>query len=228
MCSEKEKRKKKNLPDYSIQQKIKNVEDDNTARLRTRLMGIEGHFSDTYFSQILTLVPNSIRPETRKTWKAFDGFNNILNLCYEVLSWKVHHALIRAKLEPYLGFLHSLAEGKPSLICDFMELYRYLIDDFVIQYCKKLKKRDFIMKYENFSSNRKGKREYLNDALTHDLMRSLNGYFTTKVDISRIRMGNNQEIETLINEEALLFAMYLRNEKQTWTPRISFLIFQFA
>jgi hypothetical protein len=29
-----------------------------------------------------------------------------------------------------------------------------------------------------------------------------------------------QEIETLINEEALLFAMYLRNEKQTWIPRI--------
>ena len=38
--------------------------------------------------------------------------------------WKrsLQRALIKAKLEPYLGFLHSLAEGKPSLICDFMEL----------------------------------------------------------------------------------------------------------
>jgi CRISPR-associated protein Cas1 len=206
--------------DFSIQEKIKNLEDGNIARLRTRLMGIEGHFSDAYFSKILSLVPNSIRPENRKTWKAFDGFNNILNLCYEVLSWKVHHALIKAKLEPYLGFLHSLAEGKPSLICDFMELYRYLIDDFVIQYCMRLQKKDFIMKREDFSSNRKGKREYLNDTSTHNLMMSLNEYFTTKVDISRIRMGNTQEIETLINEEALLFAMYVRNEKQTWKPRI--------
>jgi hypothetical protein len=33
-------------------------------------------------------------------------------------------------------------------------------------------------------------------------------------------MGKTQEIETLINEEALLFAIYLRNEKQTWKPRI--------
>jgi hypothetical protein len=33
-------------------------------------------------------------------------------------------------------------------------------------------------------------------------------------------MGRSQEIETLINEEALLLAMYLRNEKQTWIPRI--------
>jgi CRISPR-associated protein Cas1 len=137
-----------------------------------------------------------------------------------MLSWKVHHALIKAKLEPYLGFLHSLAEGKPSLICDFMELYRYLIDDFVIQYCKRLQKKYFIIKYEDFSANRKGKREYLNDSLTHSLMKDLNEYFKTKVQIPRIRMGKTQEIETLINEEALLFAMYLRNEKQTWKPRI--------
>ena len=161
----------------------------------------------------------SLRPESRKTFKAYDGVNNIFNLAYEMLSWKVHHALIKAKLEPYLGFLHSLAEGKPSLICDFMELYRYLIDDFVIDYCKKLQKKDFIMKYEDFSSNRKGKREYLNDSLTQSLMRSLNEYVKTKVEAPRIRMGRTQEIETLINEEALLFAMYLRNERKDWKPR---------
>jgi hypothetical protein len=27
--------------------------------------------------------------------------------------------------------------GKPSLVCD-LEIYRYLIDDFVIQYCQKM------------------------------------------------------------------------------------------
>jgi hypothetical protein len=34
-------------------------------------------------------------------------------------------------------------------------------------------------------------------------------------------MGEQQEIETLINEEALSLAMFVRNESQTWTPRIS-------
>lgn len=33
-------------------------------------------------------------------------------------------------------------------------------------------------------------------------------------------MGQKQEIETLISEEALLFAKYLRDEKPTWNPRI--------
>jgi hypothetical protein len=32
-------------------------------------------------------------------------------------------------------------------------------------------------------------------------------------------MGEQQEIETLISEEALLFAQYLRNEKKNWIPR---------
>jgi hypothetical protein len=42
----------------------------------------------------------------------------------------------------------------------------------------------------------------------------------TKVEVPRIRVGKKQEIETLINEEALLPGMCLRNEKKDWIPRI--------
>jgi hypothetical protein len=38
--------------------------------------------------------------------------------------------------------------------------------------------------------------------------------------VPRIRVGKKQEIETLINEEALLFAVFFGNEKRTWAPRI--------
>ena len=31
---------------------------------------------------------------------------------------------------------------------------------------------------------------------------------------------NKQEIETLINEEAMLLGMYLRDERRDWIPRI--------
>jgi len=66
----------------------------------------------------------------------------------------------------------------------------------------------------------KGKREYLNGVQTIALMKRLNQYFETKVEIPRIKHGNRQTIETLINEEALLFAKYLRDERETWNPRI--------
>jgi CRISPR/Cas system-associated endonuclease Cas1 len=113
--------------------------------------------------------------------------------------------------------------GKPSLVCDFQELYRYLIDDFVIQYCQNLNKRDFTVKTEKFSRNKKGKREYLNDYYTNELMKNLNQYFESTVEIPRIKIGERQTIETLINEEALLFAKYLRGERETWIPRITVL-----
>lgn len=151
--------------------------------------------------------------------RAFDAINNLFNLAYTTLSWKVHVALLNAKLEPYLGFLHSLAWGKPSLVCDFQELYRYLMDDFVIQYCKEVRSKDFMLKEENLG-NRKGKRQYINDTKTRELMNRINTYFRSIVNVPRMRMGKRQEIETLISEEALLSAQYLRNEKQTWVPRI--------
>ena len=144
----------------------------------------------------------------------------MFNLGYTVLSWKVHIGLIRAKLEPYLGFLHSLQFGKPSLVCDFEELYRYLIDDFVIQYCKKLAKRDFTFKTERMSAQKRGKREYLDDVETRDFTAKLNDYFEAKVEIPRTKVGEKQTIETLISEEALLFSKYVRNEKKEWIPRI--------
>lgn len=40
------------------------------------------------------------------------------------------------------------------------------------------------------------------------------------VEIPRIKVGERQNIETLINEEALLFAKYLRDEISAWNPRI--------
>lgn len=41
-----------------------------------------------------------------------------------------------------------------------------------------------------------------------------------KVEIPRIKHGKRQSLGTLINEEALLLAKFLRNERKEWTPRI--------
>jgi CRISPR-associated protein Cas1 len=203
-----------------IKDRIAGVESDDLKVIRNRLLTIEGHATERYFSQVFQLLPTAIGVERRRTYKAFDGINNTLNLAYTLLKWKTHRAIIRAKLEPYLGFLHSEQFGKPSLVCDLMELYRYLVDDFIIEYCTGLKKKDFALKREDYSSKRKGEREYLNKDLAKDMMRRLNSFFESTVEVPRIKYGNKQTVETLINEEAMLFARYLRNERQSWNPRI--------
>jgi len=106
------------------------------------------------------------------------------------------------KLEPYLGFLHSNQMAKLSLVCDFQELYRYLIDDFLINYSQRISKKDFKMKTESASHGKKGKREYLTDSETKTLLYELNKFFETRVEVKRIRNGEHQTLETLINEEA--------------------------
>jgi hypothetical protein len=52
------------------------------------------------------------------------------------------------------------------------------------------------------------------------LFDDLNRFFETKVEAKRTRNGEHQTLETLINEEALLFAKYLRGEIKAWIPRI--------
>ena len=130
--------------------------------MRRKLTGIEGKATEHYFKHIFQLIPPDLRPDRRKGFKAYDGVNNIFNLAYEMLAWKVHRAIVKAKLEPYLGFSHSLQHGKPSLVCDLQELYRHLVEDFLVQYCRRLRKKDFATKAESVSRKRKGKREYLN------------------------------------------------------------------
>ena len=68
-----------------------------------------------------------------------------------------------------------------------------------------------------------GKRAFLNDNDSKGLMSELIDYFETMVEIPRMKVGQRQTFETLISEEALLFAKYLRNEKKDLIPRIGIL-----
>jgi CRISPR/Cas system-associated endonuclease Cas1 len=127
---------------------------------------------------------------------------------------------LKAKLEPFLGYLHSIQFSKPSLVCDFQELYRYLIDDYLIERCQKLHKKDFVVVTDFMMHLKMGKKIHLCEYETNDLADGLNSLFNSEVQIPRIRVGKKQTLDTLISEEALLFAKYLRNESKEWIPRL--------
>lgn len=65
-----------------------------------------------------------------------------------------------------------------------------------------------------------GKKIHLKEYETNSLAEDLNVFFDRLVDIERIKVGNRQTIDTLISEEALMFAKHLRYERKEWTPRI--------
>jgi hypothetical protein len=73
-----------------------------------------------------------------------------------------------------------------------MELYRYLVDDFVLDFCRGLRAKDFVVKSEVANRNKRGKREYLSNNLTRVLMNGLEDLFGAKIDVPRIKVGNKQ------------------------------------
>lgn len=208
------------IPNSNILQRVENLESNDLKDARQKLTSLEGKYAELYFKQIFGLIPEKFRPAERKTFRAYDGINNVFNFGYYVLKCKVYKALIKAKLEPYLGFLHSVQYSKPSLVCDFQELYRYLIDDFLIERCQKLHKNDFVFVTDFMMRLRMGKRIHLCEFETNELAEDLNLLFNRTVNVPRIRVGKRQTIETLISEEALLLAQFLRGERKTWMPRI--------
>jgi len=207
--------------DESYVDKIYKEREHRLSLLRRRLLGLEGKFGRFYFKQVFRLFPEEIRPHYRSSYRAYDGVNNIFNLAYKILFWKCYKALLQAHLEPYLGYLHKMEFGRPSMVCDCMELYRHLIDGFLIEYCKDLKPTDFKGKNEKLGKRKVGKRMYLKDSITKGMVGKLFEYFQTKVYIPRVKRGLRQEIETLIDEEAFLMARYLRMKGESWVPRIA-------
>lgn len=105
-----------------------------------------------------------------------------------------------------MGFLRSVQYGKPSLVCDFQELYRYLIDDFLIERCQKLRKKDFVIVTDFMMRLKMGKRIHLCEYEADSLAEALRDLFERVVEVPRINRGRRQTIDSLISEEALLLA----------------------
>jgi hypothetical protein len=83
------------------------------------------------------------------------------------------------------------------------------------------RKKDFVFVTDFMMHLKMGKRIHLCEFETNDLAEGLNLFFERQVQIPRIRHGSEQTIDTLINEEAYLFAKFLRHERETWVPRMA-------
>jgi hypothetical protein len=135
---------------------------------------------------------------------------------------RVHKALLRSKLNPYLGFSAFGTTWKTqfSMYAHLSRAICYLIDDFLIERYQKLRKKDFVLITDFIMHLKMGKKIHLKEYETDSLANDLNAFFDHMINVERIKVGNWQTIDTLISEEALLFAKYLRHETKEGTPRL--------
>jgi len=96
------------------------------------LRGIEGRAADLYFRAFADLLPEEMAFTERSRRPPRDPANSLLSLAYTFLAKECESALLVAGLDPYVGYLHEVRYGRPSLAMDLMEEFRSILADSVV------------------------------------------------------------------------------------------------
>mgnify|MGYP000704590644 CR=1 FL=1 len=103
-----------------------------------KIMEYESYGARLYWSAIESILPDKLGFRGRDP-DGTDPFNMALNYGYGILYGVVEKALLIAGLDPYLGVLHSVKSGKPSLVLDFIEMFRQpVVDKTLLVNCNRI------------------------------------------------------------------------------------------
>lgn len=108
-------------------------------KLLSKIVGYESQGAIKYWDFIRQLVADDkVNFGNREHKGAKDTFNSMLNYGYSLLYARVWQALLAAKLNPFDSIIHTMASGKPSLVFDFVELFRaQAVDRIVVSLVQK-------------------------------------------------------------------------------------------
>ena len=104
--------------------------------VREELRKIEAEAARIYWPHYALLVPRELGFEGRNQ-DSPDPVNILLNYTYGVLYSECWKVLVLSGLDPYAGFLHADRSGKPVLVFDFIEMFRFTADLTVLYLLRK-------------------------------------------------------------------------------------------
>jgi CRISPR-associated protein Cas1 len=93
------------------------------------LDGVEGSAAREYFGLLMKFNKSEMEWPGRLKHPAPDPLNALLSLTYTLLMNELAALLEGAGLDPYLGFLHQVDYGRPSLALDLIEPFRHPVAD---------------------------------------------------------------------------------------------------
>ena len=96
------------------------------------LRGVEGDAAKCYFSvfdELILKQKEDFYMKSRNKRPPTDFVNALLSFFYTLLAHDVQSALETVGLDPYVGFLHQIRPGRPSLALDLMEELRPVLAD---------------------------------------------------------------------------------------------------
>ncbi len=117
-----------------------------------QVMGIEGVATAKYFKVFSQIIKQPFDFISRQRRPAPDPVNSLLSLGYTMITNEMAGVIESHSLDPYLGFLHGIKYGRPSLALDLIEEFRQpMIDIFTVRVLNKK-----MFKIEDFSISTDG------------------------------------------------------------------------
>ena len=104
-------------------------EEGDYAIIRDKLFSLEGRASNEYWRLMRLLLSPELGFNGRRRRGADDLVNCLLNYGYGILYQRAWKALVLARLNPHISFLHAFQRNKPTLVYDFIEEFRQPIVD---------------------------------------------------------------------------------------------------
>ena len=157
----------RNNPEISINREIEEIEallqNLGFASSIKELMGLEGAAAKAYFRGFGMLVKKEFTFERRTRRPPKDPVNALLSLGYTLLFNEMLSAVESLGFDPYLGFLHEVEYGRPSLAVDMVEEFRFLIEGLTLTLInKEILSRDDFIEQDNggFYLHEKGREEF--------------------------------------------------------------------
>ena len=96
------------------------------------LRGLEGAGTAAYFGSLGSFLPAELGFKTRNRRPPKDPANSMLSFGYALLASTIEGVIHLVGLDPYLGFLHVVDYGRPSLALDLMEEFRPVLVDALV------------------------------------------------------------------------------------------------
>jgi len=130
-------RYQQNYPEIDFSKEVQTIDSTlsslNNLDNVNSIMGAEGISTAAYFRAFGKMFRKELRFEKRTRRPPKDPVNAILSFGYTMITNEIFSLITAHGMDPYIGFLHGLSYGRPSLALDIVEEFRHpFVDRFTL------------------------------------------------------------------------------------------------
>ncbi|RZB34214.1 MAG: CRISP-associated protein Cas1 [Desulfobacteraceae bacterium Eth-SRB2] len=191
-----------------------------------RIRGLEGAATRIYYSAFNDLIKNpEFKFHGRNRRPPLDPVNALLSFVYTLLTNEVLSAIKANGLDPYMGALHEISYGRPSLACDLVEEYRSFLGDRLVLGIinrKMITPDDFVYRKsppKNFIDEQEMRKKRPVE-MKPAIMKALIATYEEMMNRKIYYPPDDKKIgyRWLIHRQVAAFGNYLKNPKKPYKP----------